>query len=98
MEEIEKGLKVGYAVLLADLDGDGRAELVLGPPMGRGSSAKNNWTDGAPVRIIAYRIPADPTKDRWEPVVLDQSLHVVHNLWPVPAAAGKGMDILTASY
>src|SRR5207302_694772 len=24
--------------------------------------------------------------------------HVVHNFWPVRAAGGKGMDLLTASY
>src|SRR5262249_6080180 len=35
---------------------------------------------------------------RWEPEVIDESLHVVHNFQPVPRAAGKGMEILTASY
>jgi len=54
--------------------------------------------DGEPVRILAYAIPKDPTRDRWVPTELAHSLHVVHNLWPVPAAVGKGQDILTASY
>jgi hypothetical protein len=58
--------------------------------MGRGSNTNS-------VRVIAYRIPKEPAKDRWEPVVLDESLHVCHNLWPVPAADGKRMDVLTAS-
>src|SRR5262249_41694533 len=40
----------------------------------------------------------DPTRDRWLPEVIDQSLHVVHNFWPVPRAGGKRMDVLTASY
>src|SRR5205085_8825782 len=66
--------------------------------MGRNSTAKNNWMDGAPVRLLAYHIPKDPTRDRWVPEVLDQSLHVVHNLWPIPSAKGPGMDVLTASY
>jgi hypothetical protein len=87
-----------HRIRFADLDGDGRPELIVGPLMGRGSSAKNNWTDGAPVRMLAYKIPRDPTRDRWVPEVLDESLHVVHNFWPVPAAHGKGMDVLTASY
>jgi hypothetical protein len=30
--------------------------------------------------------------------VLDESLHVVHNFWPIESASGKGMDILCASY
>ena len=66
--------------------------------MGRNSSAKNNWVDGEPVRLLAYSIPKDPSRDRWVPEVIDQSLHVVHNFSPVPAASGKAMDLLTASY
>jgi hypothetical protein len=85
-----------HRMRFADVDGDGKVELVVAPLMGRGATAKNNWTDGA-VRVLAYRIPRDPTRDRWVPEVLNHKLHVVHNLWPVPAA-GKGQDILTASY
>ena len=44
--------------------------------------------------MLAYSIPKDPLKDRWTPEVLDESLHVMHNFWPIPAAAGKGMDVL----
>ena len=87
-----------HRIRFIDVDGDGKAELVAVPLMGRGSSGKNNWTDGQPVRVLAYRIPKDPAKDRWVPEVLDQSQHVVHNFWPIPAAGGKGQDILTASY
>jgi hypothetical protein len=86
-----------HRMRFADVDGDGKAELVVAPLMGRGATGKNNWTD-APVRVLAYRIPRDPTRDRWVPEVLDHKLHVVHNLWPVPARHGKGQDILTASY
>src|SRR5262249_28490213 len=53
--------------------------------------------DGQPVRVIAHKIPKDPTKDRWEEVVLDQNMHVCHNFIPVPAD-GKHMDLLVASY
>jgi hypothetical protein len=87
-----------HRIRFADLDGGGKPALVVGPLMGQNSTAKNNWMDGAPVRILAYQIPKDPVRDRWMPTVLDQSLHVVHNFWPVPSASGKGMDVLTASY
>jgi hypothetical protein len=50
------------------------------------------------VRILAYTIPKDPARNRWTPEVINHSLHVVHNFWPVPASEGKGKDILTASY
>jgi hypothetical protein len=87
-----------HRIRFADLDGSGKPVLIVAPLMGRNSSAAKNWMDGSPVRLLAYRIPKDPTRDRWVPEVLDESLHVVHNVWPVPSAGGKGMDVLTASY
>jgi hypothetical protein len=86
-----------HRIRFADLDGDGKGALIVVPLLGHNSTQPRNWMD-VPVRIVAYRIPNDPTRDRWVPEVLDESLHVVHNFWPIPAARGKGMDILTASY
>jgi hypothetical protein len=94
-----------HRIRFADVDGDGKAELVSVPLMGKGSTPKNNWQDGEPVRIIAYRIPKDPTKDRWTPEIIDHGLRVIHNFQPVPGTRrGKdmeviqGMDLITASY
>src|SRR5262249_3823267 len=87
-----------HRIRFVDLDGTGSPKLVVAPLMGRNSSAKNNWSDGAPVRLLAYSIPKDPMHDRWMPEVLDESLHVVHNFYPIKSASGTGMDILTASY
>lgn len=87
-----------HRIRFADVLGEGKPQLISVPLMGKGSSKDNNWTDGEPLRVTAYRIPKDPTKDRWEEVVLDQTLHVAHNFWPVPAASGKGIDVLCASY
>lgn len=86
-----------HRIRFADVDGDDQPELVSGPLMGKGSTAKKNWMDGAPVRIIAYHIPKEPARERWTPEVLDQSLHVVHNLAAIPGS-GKAQEILAASY
>jgi hypothetical protein len=65
--------------------------------MGHHATAAANWMDGDPVKITAYRIPADPVRDRWPAEVLDNSMHVVHNFMPI-AGLGKIPSILTASY
>jgi hypothetical protein len=87
-----------HRIRFADLYGDGKPRLLVVPLMGQNSTKEKNWMDGSPVKILAYQIPKDPTRDRWTPEVLDESLHVVHNFHPIPVAGGKGMDILTASY
>lgn len=87
-----------HRIRFADIDGNGKPALISVPLLGRNSTAANNWTDGMPIRVTAYRIPKDPTKDRWTPEVLDESLHVAHNFHPIPAAGRKGEDILMASY
>ncbi|OAI45894.1 hypothetical protein AYO44_02365 [Planctomycetaceae bacterium SCGC AG-212-F19] len=87
-----------HRIRFADVLGEGKPQLINVPLQGRDSSAKGFWIDGQPVRVIAHKIPKDPTKDRWEEVVLDQSLHVCHNFIPVPAADTKRMDVLVASY
>ncbi len=87
-----------HRIRFADVDGSGRKALVVAPLMGRNSSAQQNWMNGSPVRLLAFKIPKDPTRDRWVPEILDESLHVVHNFWPVPQPRGRADDILTASY
>jgi hypothetical protein len=86
-----------HRIRFVDLDGNGKPALVVAPLMGRNSSREKNWMD-APVRILAFRIPKDPVRERWVEEVLDHSLHVVHNFYPIPALSGKGHDLLTASY
>jgi hypothetical protein len=68
-----------HRMRFADLDGSGKAQLIVAPLMGRGATKEKNWMDGSPVRILSYKIPKDPIKDRWVPEVIDESLHVVHN-------------------
>jgi Aldos-2-ulose dehydratase, beta-propeller domain/FG-GAP repeat len=96
-----------HRIRFADLDGSGKPQLIVAPLMGRDSSltegvAPNvrptNWLNGRPVRLLAYKVPADPTQGPWTPTVLDESLHVVHNFDVIPAERGQGGGLLTASY
>jgi len=65
---------------LAVTSPEGKATIVMAPLMGRGATAKANWLDGRPVRVVAYPVPADPVKGPWLPVVLNEDLNAVHNL------------------
>jgi hypothetical protein len=87
-----------HRIRFADIDGNGKPALISVPLLGRMSTSANNWTDGLPIRVTAYRIPKDPTKDRWTPEVLDESLHVSHNFHPIDAVGRKGKDVLVVSY
>jgi hypothetical protein len=88
----------------ADLDGDGKPEIVMAPLHGRECTPKGNWTDGRPVRIVAYKVPAEPTDPKaWKPEVLNEELHVVHNFEVMAAAkTPDGLkllaDMLVVSY
>jgi hypothetical protein len=75
---------------------DGKPHIVMAPLHGRDATAKGNWMDGRPVRLLAYPIPKDPGKGPWTPLVLSEELRVMHNFWPV--GSGDTQQILAASY
>lgn len=79
-----------------DVDGDGRSELVVVPLMGRGTT-KPLFAE-APVRVLAFSIPTDPTRDRWPLRVLDEGMHVCHNFVPVDFDGDGDQDILCTSF
>lgn len=86
-----------HRIRFADIDRDGKAELLVAPLMGRNATREKNWMD-SPVRLLAYRIPADPIRQRWVPEVLDATRHVMHNFYPTDIDGDGQMEILTASY
>src|SRR6478672_1050109 len=80
----------------ADLDGDGRQELIVAPLMGKDTTRPNFAEHGTP--LMVFRIPADPVKGPWKPEVICDDVHVTHN-FQVSDFNGDGKpDILLASF
>ena len=80
----------------ADIDGDGRSELIVVPLVGR-NTTKPNFME-TPVRVLAFSIPQDPTRDRWPMRVLDEGMHVTHNFQPLDFDDDKDIDIVCTSF
>ena len=77
-----------------DLDGDGRAELVLAPIFGPGSKGP---AQAKPSHLWAFR-PPKRLGDPWEKWAIDETLTVIHGLY-VGDLDGDGRDeLLTASF
>ena len=71
--------------------------IIVAPLQGRNCTAKGNWTDGRPVKILSYPIPKNPTDPTaWKPDVIAADLHVVHNF--TLGEAGGNPAIIAASY
>lgn len=79
----------------ADLDNDGRVELVNLPIIGHGAKSPDYET---PVQFCFYTIPDDSSEGHWQKTIIDSSLHMAHGMqvlpWPDPAK----WSILTASF
>lgn len=88
-------IPTSHRVRWADLDGDGKPELLNLPILGVGAKPPE-YASG--LAFTAYRIPASPNADPWESVILDDTLHVAHAMRVVSWDADARADILTASF
>ncbi|MDA0284332.1 MAG: VCBS repeat-containing protein [Planctomycetota bacterium] len=77
-----------HRMRFADVLGTGHPQLVISPL---------NATVGKGVRLTAFEIPQNPSKDRWQPTILDAELNRMHNHWHVDLDKDGSIDTITAS-
>jgi hypothetical protein len=70
-------------------DNSGKYSLVVSPLHGRGN--KNG--QGAGVKLLEYVVPANLT-DKWETRVIEDTMHMTHNLDPVQWDDDRAQEIL----
>ena len=80
----------------ADLDRDGKPELIVSPLMGRDTTRPNFAEHGTP--LLIYKIPSDPVKGPWTPQVVDTGVHVTHNFQVLDFDVDGQLDILLVSF
>ena len=66
-----------HRIRFADVDGDGRSELIAAPLHGRGNRAPQ-W-EGQGVRLLILRIPKNLAREAWPTEVADDMLHILLN-------------------
>jgi hypothetical protein len=88
-------IPTSHRVRWADITGNGAKELVNLPNIGVGAHAPD-YAVG--VQFRAYAIPSHPARDAWQPIPIDDSLHMAHGLAVVQWDDDARDDLLTASF
>ena len=80
----------------ADLDGDGKQELIVAPLFGKNTTKPNFAEHG--VRLLSFQIPKDPVKGPWVAEVINEDMHVTHNFQVTDFNHDNKPDILYAGF
>lgn len=86
-----------HRMRVIDADGNGRKELVCSALHGRENKGPE-WWNGAGVSLYILRRPANPFKGLWKREVINDQLHITHNVWPLNWDRDRKEEILAAAY
>ena len=86
-----------HRIHVADMEGTGKPQIYVAPLLGKGATKEKNYMDATP-RFLQFSIPSDPINGPWEPKVVQNQLHVMHNFTPVHWNGEKNLSFLAASY
>jgi hypothetical protein len=86
-----------HRMRVMDVEGKGRKELVCSPLQGRETSGPE-WWKGAGVSLYLLRRPAQPFTEPWRREVIDNGMHINHNVWPLDWEGDGKEEILAAAY
>ena len=86
-----------HRIHVADIEGSGKPQIYVAPLLGKGATKDKNWMDATP-RFLEFVVPADPMNGTWEPKVVTNALHVMHNFTPIHWKGEKQLSFLAASY
>jgi hypothetical protein len=84
-----------HRIRWAEVDGDGKHELIVAPLHGKGASGPD-W-DGPSARVLVFRPPQNPKTDPWPMEVAAEAHHIQHNFLTMNLDDDKQEEIVTAS-
>lgn len=84
-----------HRIRWADVDGDGKRELVVKALHGRGT--KGPAWEGQGLRVLVFRKPKSPVNDPWLVEIADDTLHIGHNFYVHREPGAKADSLVVAS-
>jgi FG-GAP-like repeat len=86
-----------HRMRLIDVEGNGKKELVCSPLHGREATGPE-WWKGQGAALYILRRPARPFSDPWKREIVNDELHITHNVWPLDWDGDGKEEILAAAY
>lgn len=83
-----------HRIKWADVDGDGKAELIVAPLHGKGAKG----ADGPAARLLVFKVPANPKTDPWPMEVAGEANHIQHNFLPLNFDRDPQEELVTAGH